>query len=254
MILKITHSRTALACFGALLLATPLAYSQTSARTVFTPSWATAPDRWRLTAPDMATEGDTVTPAIRALRNADLLPLLRMASPAATMIVDGDFSKPDIYPPADNGQNMVWVVATFTSFRVYDAAGTPAAPVLYTEVNLTVDTVISQPQTSSLTAGSLIDVVLFGGKLKTKDGSVHTFDFPRVPPKYGLEPNHRYILALWVRPHGLFSVHKKWDVTGGTVQVSSRFDEVHVQKGESQIVGLSVPSAINLIQSALSSR
>ena len=133
---------------------------------------------------------------------------------------------------------------------MYDPDGT--ASFLYTEVNITVDTVLNQPKTSSLTDGSMIDITLLGGKLQTKDGAVHSFDLE--PSRYALEPNHRYILALWVEPNGSFGVHKQWDVTDGTVQVSSRVDEVHVQKGESQVVGLSVPSAISLIQSALSPR
>lgn len=173
-----------------------------------------------------------------------------MANYSGSMIVDYDFSKPDVSPATPEGLSMVWVVGTFTSFHVYDADGTSSF--LYTEVNLTVDTVINQPKTSSLTAGSLIDITLFGGKLKTKDGAVHAFHL--APSKYALEPNHRYILALWAEPNGTFVVDKQWDVSEGTVQVSSRVDEEHVQKGESQMVGLSVPSAISLIESALSPR
>ena len=166
------------------------------------------------------------------------------------MIHDYDFSKPDVSPATQEELSMVWLVGTFTSFHVYDADGTSSF--LYTEVNFAVDTVINQPKTSSLTAGSVIDIALYGGALKTKDGAVHNFNL--APSKYAFEPNHRYILALWAKPDGNFTVHKQWDVTDGTVQVSSRIDEVHVQKGESQIVGLSVPSAISLIQSALSPR
>lgn len=179
-----------------------------------------------------------------------MLRSLRMATPSGEMLTDYDFSKPDVSPATKDELSMVWVVGTSKSFHVYGAD--EASTLLYTEVNLSVDTVISQPKDSSLVAGSVIDIVLHGGKLQTKDGVVHTFGLK--PSRYALEPNHRYILALWPRPHGMFSVHKQWDVTDGTVQVSSKLDEVHAQKGESQIVGLSIPSAISFIQSALSPR
>jgi hypothetical protein len=242
--------RTLPACCVAFLLLAPLAHSQNSPKTFSAPSWATAPDRWRLVAPDSTSEGDTVSPEVRAKRSSNLLRSLRMNAHSGSFIVDYDFSEPDVSPASRDELNMLWVVGTFTSFHVYDADGT--STYLYTEVNFTVNTVINQPKTYSLTAGSVIDITLYGGKLQTKDGAVHSFNL--APSKYALEPNHRYILALRAKPDGSFTVHKQWDVTDGTVQVSSRIDEVHVQKGESQIVGLSVPSAISLIQSALSPR
>jgi hypothetical protein len=142
----------------------------------------------------------------------------------------------------------VWIVGTFNSYHVYDADGT--ARFLYTEVNFHVDTVIRQLTTSSLVAGSAIDIVLLGGTSKTEDGVVHSFCL--YPSKYSLETNHRYILALYVAPNGIFRVRKQWDVTGGVVLISSRVDEEHVRTGESQLVGLPVARAISFIQNALS--
>jgi hypothetical protein len=230
----------------------PLAHPQVSTQRPATPNWATAPDRWRLAPLDLSSEDDTVNPAVRAARNSYMLRRLRMvpSSSGGPMIVDYDFGKPDVSPATKEELSMVWVVGTFNSHHVYDADGT--AQFLYTEVNFHVDTVIKQPATSSLAAGSVIEMALYGGNVRTKDGVVHSFYLS--PSKYALEPSHRYILALWVEPNGIFIAHKQWDVTNGTVQVSSIIDEEHVRTGKSQLVGLSVAGAISFIQNALSPR
>jgi hypothetical protein len=226
----------------------PLAHPQASTHSPSTPNWATAANRWRVEPHDLLNEDDRVSSAVRVARDAYMLPRLRMTPSSGEMIVSYDFSKPDVSPSTKAELSMVWVVGTFTSYHVYDADGT--AQFLYTEVNFHVDTVIKQPTTSSLVTGSAIDIVLYGGKKKTKDGVVHSFYLS--PSKYALEPDHQYILALFVEPNGIFIVHKRWDVTDGTVQVSSMVDEEHVRRGESQLVGLPVTDAIHFIQNALS--
>jgi hypothetical protein len=213
------------------------------------PVWATAANRWRLVPSDVISEGDTVSPAVRAARNAYLLPRLSRTWGSGTPIVEYQFSHPDVSPPTAAELGMVWVVGTFNGYHVYSADGTDN--LLYTEVDFGIDTIIKQPPTSSLGAGSTIDINLIGGKV-TANGVVHTFHLS--PAKYSLEPNHRYILALYSEPNGIFIVHKQWDVTDGTVQPSSIIDDEHIRKSESQVVGLPVSGAINYIRNALSSR
>ena len=226
------------------------ACSQT-AHSAITPEWTTAPNRWRLDPTDLSSEGDTVTAAVRAARAPYLMRRLRMLPSSSNgMIVDFDFGKPDVSPPTNDERNMVWIVGTFTSHHVYDAGDT--AQFLYTEANFEVNTVIYQPLTSSLVAGSTVDIVLYGGTAKTKDNVVHSFYL--APSKYALEPNHRYILALWKEPYGLFAVHRQWDVTNGVAQVSSRIDEEHVRTGTSQLVGLPLADGIDFIHKALSNQ
>ena len=245
---RLARCWTLSAYFGTFVALAPFAYPQDSTPAPSTPNWATAPDRWRLAPLDLSSEGDTVSPAIRADRNAYMLRRLRLAIGCGEMIVLYDFSKPDVSPPTKDDLSVVWIVGTFNSYHVYDADGT--ARFLYTEVNFHVDTVIRQLTTSSLVAGSAIDIVLLGGTSKTEDGVVHSFCL--YPSKYSLETNHRYILALYVAPNGIFRVRKQWDVTGGVVLISSRVDEEHVRTGESQLVGLPVARAISFIQNALS--
>lgn len=176
-----------------------------------------------------------------------MLRLLRLAPRSSEMIVDHDYSKPDV-SATKSDLSMVWVVGTFASYHVYDADGSNRF--VYTEVTFHLDSVIHQPAPSSLVAGSTVDIVLLGGTIKTKEGAAHSFYLS--PSQYALEPAHRYILALLPTSNGLFVVQQQWDVTTGTVQVSSKMDEEHVRKGESKLVGLSIEEATNFIQSALS--
>jgi len=235
-------------CLGSCVAWAPFAYPQVPQKPA--PDWTTAPDRWRLAPIDLSSEGDTVSPAVRDARNSYMLRRLRLMRFSGSMIVQYNFSQPDVSPPTKEELSMVWLVGTFNSYHVYDADGT--ARFLYTEVNLQVDRVIRQPATSALVAGSTIDIALYGGTIRTKDGAVHSYELS--PSKYAFEPNHQYILALYAEPNGIFRVYKQWDVTAGTVQTSSIVDEEHVKTRKSQLVGLPVADAVRFIQDALSSQ
>jgi hypothetical protein len=211
--------------------------------------WAVASNKWRLTPALSASEGDTVSPSVRAERNSYLEPRLKLAANFTSPFVSMNYNRPIFNPSVDTADGALWIVGTFKSMHVYAADN--AATLLYTEVNLHVDKVIYQSPQNDLKAASMLDVVEFGGRLQTRDGVIHSSLLE--PKMYSLQPEHQYILDLIPGSGGFYVVDREWDITGGTVLTSSPVDEQHVREGKPQIVGLSQDAAVTYIQSAIQS-
>jgi len=219
--------------------------------------WEKAANRWQHVAVDMVKQTDTVTPDVRAQRNAHWLddPTRNMIMHQVLSGVQFTFSFSGVDPelPSDAAtppQHSVWAIATFDSFHVY--AFDPDEKLLYTEINLRIDTVIRADKNLHLAPGSVIDAFRFGGMAKTHKGEIVT-SIGLSPRRYDLQAGHKYLLCLLPPDNngGTFTTEKWWDITSGKVQPDTQDEVERAVRGESKLAGMTVSDLIKYLQTAL---
>jgi hypothetical protein len=229
--------------------------------------WNSAHNRWQLTAVDLQSQVDTVSPEVRALRNtfwqdnsimlSDPVFTTDPKTGNVTHISLGGLASvsqrapedvPELGQPDEAGDSSVWVVATFEGFHVY--AINPAQTMLYTEINLRVSKVIRTPDDLSISSGDLLDSMIPGGRAKTAQGMLVASHL--TPAKYSLLPNHTYILHMhYLARYKMWEFSQSWDVTTGKVQPADEFESLRGAHGESKLKGMTVDEAVNYLQGAL---
>lgn len=215
--------------------------------------WNTAANRWRLTAIDPRSQIDTVSPQIRAQRNSFWNGPLQTAYDASVHSA-ASFSGGQVFlksdPEIPNIPNSVWVIATFQGFHVF--AIDTAQHLVYTEINLQVENVISKPEGLSLSAGSSIDIGISGGRIKSPSGNVVNSGLQ--PRQYDFQLGHKYLLQLLYEPQGRFFLpQKRWDLTSGVVKPDQAQELDRVARGDAVIDGMTEQDVKNYLTSVLSS-
>ncbi|HLJ88663.1 MAG TPA: hypothetical protein VKZ53_17720 [Candidatus Angelobacter sp.] len=213
-----------------------------------------AENRWRLKAIDLRSQADTVTPEVRASRNAYLRPLLQKAAefwtPAAGAVGIGGgkgstFGEQPELPTIPNG---VWVIAKFESFHVFTADA--ESRLIYTEMNYRVNQVVRQPSPMSLKTGDVLDAQRAGGRMKRADGAIVSFLVE--PERHSVQPGRTYLLAgRFDGTTHYFTIDKIWDVTSDKVVPITRDEINRAARGESKLAALSTDQAVQYLNSVL---
>ena len=214
-----------------------------------------AANRWQFTPVDIGSQTDTVTPQVRAQRNAywgSKLEWIRTAHtplPGTVFIGGGEGTFLGDAPELPSVQHAIWVIAKFEAFHVY--ATDPQFQLLYTEMNFRVKQVIRQPDTLSLSPGALVDCTEPDGRIKTPSGAVVTFNLEAT--RHSVRPGHTYLLQLEYIPSSghLFHIYKSWDVTSGKVQPNQQDEVDRAVEGKSKLNGLTIPDAVQYLNSVL---
>jgi hypothetical protein len=211
--------------------------------------WTGAHNQWQRTPVDIAKQADTVSSDVRAQRNAYWMQIpQRWALGAAA---NGLMPGPTIHVPEVGeikGAESVWVAATFEAFHVF--AIDPGSTLIYTEENMRVIDVIESPDDVHISAGSLLDVQIAGGALRTAQGTVHISGVDPRPlaPQLG----HTYLLHLLYEPHsGTMTTGQRWELSSGALQPDDESEFRRAQEGNAVLAGKSIDEARKYIQSTL---
>ena len=251
---KVPRTVFYLAC-GATLLSGSAAYAQDAMSRLSAhtdTSFANATNRWQLSATNLSQQTDLVSSVLRAQRNAYWLPALSsihdMESTPGGSIGSGDGLSVGRSAEVSKAANAIWIVATFSKHQVFatDSSGL----LLYTEINLTPQQIIRQPEDSALKPGLDVQVDLPGGRAITANGSLVTLDVH--PQRYSLQPGHTYLLQLHYNTAGAFySVDKHWDIVSGTV-VPDQPEEIRRASAKtSQLSGRPLADAVTYLERTL---
>lgn len=197
-----------------------------------------APDAWRDTPRNPATEIDPVPPEVRQKRDLYMSQLLAQL----------------VSPPGYSGGCLIgswlvgstsefgrikgdaWIIGTFADFNVFPTIALQGAT--YTEIYVRVDHVIAQPSGTTLSAEQVIDTVVAGGAVE-RPGKPPLF-FMHCPNKYSPQPGHKYLMQIFYNPETLsYSADWRWDLTDGTVRPNSEPDAWRAANGKSAIDGTS---------------
>jgi hypothetical protein len=211
--------------------------------------WNSAHNRWQLTAVDPKSRIDTVSPLIRAQRNAYWQGPQQHSH--RILSGEGNIGGPLVLrsaPELPYLKGATWVIATFESFQVF--AADPDYDVIYSEMNFRVEHVVRTPNSIRLSTGDLIALDFRGGRIKTAQGN--TVSSLLSPSQYFYQPGHTYLLQLLHVDQGdFFFSHKRWDVTSGTVQPDDVGEIDRAGRGASMLNGMPVNALINFLPSAL---
>jgi hypothetical protein len=208
-------------------------------------SFASAANRWQLTAIDPRSQVDTVSPGLRAQRNAYWKGPLEAAR-SAPNVSEGAFMGTDPEFPVE--PDAAWVIATFEGFHVF--AIDPEYQLIYTEMNFRVEQVFKKSASLSLSGGSLIDADIIGGRIKSPTGEINSL---RVGPhRYFFQVGHKYLLLLSYQPTGGFYwAAKRWDLSSGKVEPDGPLEIERAARGKSSIAGMSIADLVNYLPSVL---
>jgi len=214
--------------------------------------WDSAPNRWQLKAINLQSQVDTVSQATRDQRNAYWRVPLESAynaskGAAGTITVGGGFLRDA--PELPNVKGAIWILATFQTFHVF--AIDPDFHLIYTEMNFQVDQVISQPDDLNLSAGATVDLGTPGGRVRTPDG---TFIASSIAPSdHDFQLGHKYLLLLTYEEQlgGEFILHKRWDITSGTVQPDTPDEIARANRGDSAIKGMTEHDLVSYLANKL---
>jgi hypothetical protein len=207
--------------------------------------WNTAANRWQLAAVDPSVQTDTVSPDVRAQRDAFWKKILEPMRGAAGAV--GYYSAGGPEFPVQPGD--VWVIAKFEGFHVFEVNHDPE--LIYTEMNFRVDNVFRQPDMLSISPGSFVDVGLAGGRIISGDGKVDSPGWLR-PVRYGVQPGRQYLIQFLYEPKGgVFLAGAHWDVSSGKVETEGAEESERAASGKSAIAGLSVAELVNRFPSIL---
>ncbi len=213
--------------------------------------WSMAPNRWQLTPANIRTQMDTVSPTVRAKRNAywkaPLEAFYNTPKGGRAVVSGGSFIRN--LPELRNVDGSVWVLATFQSFHIF--AIDEEFKLVYTEINFRIDTIISQPDTTGISENAVMDVGIPGGMLRTSSGQVISSRVEK--QQYAFQLGHRYLLQLTKDPQlaGEFTVNKRWDITSGYARPDTPDEVDRADHGQSSIAGLSVPALLDFLKRQL---
>jgi hypothetical protein len=218
--------------------------------------WNGAANQWRLKAVDIKSQVDTVSPLIRAQRNNYWKPILEdqykfyTLSTTRAFGISGGGSYIVSDPELSYETGSVWIIATFEGFHVFSIDS--EYPLLYTEMDLRINTVIRAPDDLHLTAGSLINSDLPGGKIKDVHGRVISSLPPILPTQYHLQPGHKYLLKLlYGQAADIFTMARRWDISSGTVKPIDQREIYMESHNTSTISGMTEKDLINYLLSTL---
>jgi hypothetical protein len=148
--------------------------------------------------------------------------------------------------PAEPGAT--WAIATFEAFHAF--AIDPDFQRIYTEMNFRVDVVLKTPSGLSLSTGSVVDVGISGGRIKSPNGEISSFLMQPAPHYYQL--GHKYLVQFLYHAQGdFFSSGARWDVSSGTVQPDDDREIARASIGKSTIVGMSLADLVRYLPSVL---
>jgi hypothetical protein len=220
-------------------------------------SFTTAENRWQLGAADLTTQQDEVSPQVRTARNSYWFSVLNPLKQVEHKGGGGGYSEPSQIgapPEIPKDPSSIWVVAKLTSTKVF-----PVAPdqqtssedlILYTELTFTIDSIVAQPTTSSLSVGSRFDVDAPGGRVKLPDG--HLVSFLIKPSQHSVQPGHTYLMQIKPFESGdLFMFYRYWDVTSGVVVPDQDSEIERTANGTSIISGKSEQDALTALRRAI---
>ena len=216
---------------------------------------------WRKTPVNLSTQTDTVSPDVRAVRdaywNSRFPPVTDegghgyFCCDTGAIIVRSKVRSPEFTAANTNYQ---WVIGTFESYRVYQTSGRGG---LYTEMNIRIDHVFQQRQPTNLNAGQLIDIAVRGGMAQDQTGKV--IDFLTSDQAPLIEPGHKYLMQIIpcslvtdCSTGGYFFLGRRWDLTSGVVTPVDEFDVGIAKDGLSAISGKPTDMLIETFQTILS--
>jgi hypothetical protein len=205
---------------------------------------------------DVAKEIDTVDPELRAQRNEHWRrSVLNVIAPSRANVPLVVF--PSLGVAGDNGgpefprkKGAIWLIATFFSFHVF--AADADYRLIYTEMNFRVENVIKQPSYSTITNGSVVDVDIPGGRIRTPSGTIK--ELLLSPRRYFFQSDHKYLMLLVYDENAKFfrADERRWDVTSGIVQPDNIVEKRRSKEGTSLIDGMSVPDLLRFLPTVLS--
>jgi len=207
---------TLLFCFAAAIGAqsTPSASPPQTAQSQKT---IPAVNPWRSEAKDLATEGDTVSPDVRAARDAywnQAYPVTKTPSGSVATIGLGPGTS---NPPQelDGIEIPLWVIGRFESFHVYATSNGVA---LYTEINFRVQHIFDGHPHTGLAEGQLIDIAIMGGAA-ISNGKRSEFGL-NLNHWQLMQPGHTYLTFITpnLRNVGTYNHGMSWDLTSGVVR------------------------------------
>jgi hypothetical protein len=208
--------------------------------------WTGAANRWQLTAIDPKSQVDTVSPAVRAQRNAYWKPSLEAKRGSI-----GSFGAglPGPRPEFSVEPGDIWAIATFESFHAFMIDND--SQLIYTEENFRIEHVFRQPAGMSLSSGSLIDAGREGGRIKSPKGDILSPGWLR-PSEYSVQLGHKYLMQFsYDTQAGFYWTGQYWDLSSGRVQVEGPIETERAAQGKSAIAGMSVEDLVKSFPSIL---
>lgn len=211
--------------------------------------FAGAENRWRLTAADLQSQNDEVSPSIRRVRNDFWRPILQdyrnlEINGKTVGISEGPPSISEIIDDSD----AIWTIATFDHFLVIPTDS--SQDLLYTEMKFKVSSIIKGTKTASLSPGELFDVDTAGGRIL----NLHREVVSRLiaPRSYFVQPGHTYLMEI--KPHigGSYVIAKEWDVTSGKVVPDESGEISRATYGSSKLIGMTTEDAVRYLKTVLS--
>jgi hypothetical protein len=209
--------------------------------------WTSSHNQWQRIPVDISKQTDTVSPDVRAKRNAYWMQYPQQ------MALGSSFTLPGakvLRPEVDEikSTQSIWVVARFEGVHVF--ALDPDSTELYTEMNMRVIDAIKSPDDFPVSAGSLLDILILGGTVKTVQGTV--YDYRVEPHQFAAQPGHTYLLHLLYNPlYGTITTQQRWEISSGALVPDDEHEVLRAQEGKSMLAGKSVDEASRYIRSAL---
>jgi len=210
-----------------------------------------AEDSWRSEAKDLATEGDTVSPDVRAARDA----FWNQRYPAPPLSGGAVATSQPIHLPSSPPQELdgieipLWVIGRFESFHVY---ATSNGVGLYTEINFRVQHIFDGHSHPGLAEGQLIDIAIPGGAAISngKRSEIELNQYDVVPI---MQPGHTYLTYLSLYPHanGFYTLGQSWDLTSGVVQPVDDANKAFAASGNSKIDGTPASTIVPRFQALI---
>lgn len=130
----------------------------------------------------------------------------------------------------------VVLTGTFAAYRsILSASGRS----VYTEITINVDEVFQNRSAFEVVHGDNVTVAIAGGTVLTPSGQ--TLHYLTQPRELFLQPGRKYLLVLSYKQSGQFlTLADQWDISDGTLRVSSMRNRTRVQRGRSSLNGIEV--------------
>lgn len=207
------------------------------------------PANWRRVPYAIGQSADTVSPNVRKERDDYWVRLIPPPNSDAPAFIDEDYIDGSTIPGTENYEpynpKRFWVVGVFTGYSVYEAA----PGLLYTEIHLRIDRIVgTHPKPNAPAVGSVVDVDIAGGCIKTPNGEVK--DFWSSSYEYKMRPGHRYLVEICLAAAGGFydDAYPLADLTSGKAQPVRRLAVGAASMGQWKYLDLSEDAAIRLVE------
>ncbi len=215
---------------------------------------------WRSEAKDLSTEGDTVSPDIRKIRDARWDSAFQVLAGSSSIGVSSGGSglyTPRTGPPTEfeRVNDYTWIIGRFETFHVYRTSGGRG---LYTEMNIRVQHVFVGDPHPGLSEGQLIDMPIIGGAATSNGKRIESSLIDDYTPH--IQPGHTYLMQVISCERqkefncsggDYYNPGRKWDLTSGVVQPVGEFDVRFAATGKSSIDGTPASTIIPRFQAIL---